>query len=81
MGRELREVRINLDSYETATKAFYKSLSITPLEKNTNAVRIALKDPVPVRGVELIHALVDRYNRINNKFRPRRWSLLMLACR
>lgn len=27
MGRELREVRINLDSYETATKAFYKSLS------------------------------------------------------
>lgn len=33
MGRELREVRINLDSYETATKAFYKSLSITPLEK------------------------------------------------
>lgn len=62
MGRELREVRINLDSYETATKAFYKSLSITPLEKNTNAVRIALKDPVPVRGVELIHALVDRYN-------------------
>ena len=33
MGRELQKVRINLDSYETATKAFYKSLSITPLEK------------------------------------------------
>ena len=61
-GSELQKVRINLDSYETATKAFYKSLSITPLEKNTNAVRIALKDPVPGRGVELIHALVDRYN-------------------
>ena len=61
-GSELQKVRINLDSYETATKAFYKSLSITPLEKNTNAVRIALKDPVSGRGVELIHALVDRYN-------------------
>ena len=62
MGSELREVRINLDSYETATKVFYKNLSIMPLEKNTNAVRIMLKDPIPGRGVELIHALVDRYN-------------------
>ena len=33
MGSELREVRINLDSYETATKVFYKNLSIMPLEK------------------------------------------------
>lgn len=62
-GKELTKIRVNLDSHEKATKSFYKRLTITPLEKNTNAIRISLNDPIPSRGIELVHALVDRYNK------------------
>lgn len=56
------EVRVYLYSYASATKDFYKKLEVAPLDKNTNALRLAVKDAVPRRGNDLIRALVDRYN-------------------
>ncbi len=56
------EVRVYLHSYASATKDFYKKLEVAPLDKNTNALRLAVKDAVPSRGNDLIRALVDRYN-------------------
>lgn len=57
-----RKIRVNLDSYDSATKNFYRMLVVTPLEKNTNAIRLTVKDALPQRGADLIQALVGRYN-------------------
>lgn len=62
-AEQIHELRVDLQSYETATKEFYKKLEISPLEKNTNAIRLSVKDAIPRRGEELIKALIHRYNR------------------
>lgn len=61
-GGTPERVRVDLYSYASATKDFYKNLEVAPLDKNTNAIRLSVKDVVPRRGMELIRALVNRYN-------------------
>lgn len=62
VGEVPERVRVDLYSYVSATKDFYKNLDVVPLDKNTNAIRLSVKDVVPRRGEELIRALVNRYN-------------------
>ena len=61
-AEKVERVRVDLYSYDSATKNFYKKLEVSPLDKNTNALLLSVKDVVPQRGKELIRALIDRYN-------------------
>lgn len=56
------EVIVRLNSYYTATHNFSARLSVASIEKNTNAVRVSMKDNVPDRGKEFIAKLIDCYN-------------------
>lgn len=59
---EFDEVVVYLNSYYSSVHFFSGKLSVTSIEKNTNAVRVSMKDNVPSRGKEFITTLVDCYN-------------------
>lgn len=56
------EIRVDMYSYRKATDGLYRGLEISLLEKNTNAVQIAVKDALPVRAEEVIRELIAIYN-------------------
>lgn len=56
------ELVVHLNSYYTATHMYSGRLSVSSIEKNTNAVRVSMKDNLPERGKEFIATLIDCYN-------------------
>lgn len=61
-GGDWDEIIVFLNSDYTATRYFAKNLSVASIEKNTNAIRVAIKDNLPERGKAFIRTLIDCYN-------------------
>ena len=55
-------LRVQLSSVYSATKYFASRLSVSFIEKNTNAVRVTVRDNVPERGMAFARALIEYYN-------------------
>ena len=55
-------VLVHLYSFETATDAFRTNMTVKLIGKNTNAVGLSIKDVIPQRGIDVLNALVNRYN-------------------
>ena len=62
LAREGDEIRVDLLSCKTVTNRVYKQLAVSILEKNTSAVRVSVKDAIPVRGKDILDALIRGYN-------------------
>ena len=58
-GGDWDEIIVFLNSDYTATRYFAKNLSVASIEKNTNAIRVAIKDNLPERGKAFIRTLID----------------------
>ena len=56
------EILVRLNSYYSAMHDFSRRLSVASIEKNTNAVRVSIKENIPQRGKDFIAKLIDCYN-------------------
>lgn len=55
-------ITVTLSSFFSVAVKFHAQLNVSLLEKWSNAVRIAVSDNVPARGIDLINAIVEKYN-------------------
>ena len=62
-------LRVDLRSDDRVAGELSRNLSVQLLVKNTNSVQVTVRDAVPARGVAIVNALVNLYNRngIENK--------------